>query len=141
MSHRQTQLKPLQEVHKKQAVNSPWRTIKILEPFESEESMTANQLNKRLSFPESSVSEILSTLFRENSGKGWWQKQISSGIRFFELRNTVRAGVEIRKVATYFLKELNQELETYNIVMADIQSATPDKRVKSLLEIYRALES
>ena len=107
--------------HERGVVKSVWRTIKILDSFGSEEGMGVTELSKKLNFPKSSVHEILTTLVKENIlEKDGDKNRYYLGIKLFELGNRARANLEIRKVATPFLKELNGKLdETVHLTVLD----------------------
>lgn len=107
--------------HQKGLVKSVWRAIKILESFDSQEAMSVTELSKKLNFPKSSVHEILSTLVEEKVlEKDCDRSRYHLGIKLFELGNRARANLEIRKVASPFLKGLNLKLdETVHLTVLD----------------------
>jgi len=110
-------------VNEKGVVKSVRRAIKILEAFESDRGMSVTKISKILNLPKSSVHEILSTLVTE----GILEKDFDSstyhlGIKLFELGNRARSNLEIRKVATPYLKELNARFdETVHLTVLDNQ--------------------
>lgn len=105
----------------KGTVKSVRRAIKILESFGSEEGMSVTDISKKLNFPKSSVHEILSTLVMENIlEKDPDNSRYHLGLKLFELGNRARSNLEIRKIATPFLKELNSEFdETVHLTVLD----------------------
>ena len=110
-------------MNEKGVVKSVRRAIKILEAFESDRGMSVTKISKILNLPKSSVHEILSTLVTE----GILEKDFDSstyhlGIKLFELGNRARSNLEIRKVATPYLKELNARFdETVHLTVLDNQ--------------------
>ena len=110
-------------MNEKGVVKSVRRAIKILEAFESDRGMSVTKISKILNLPKSSVHEILSTLVTE----GILEKDFDSstyhlGIKLFELGNRARSNLEIRKVATPHLKELNARFdETVHLTVLDNQ--------------------
>ncbi len=110
-------------MNEKGVVKSVRRAIKILEAFESDRGMSVTEISKILNLPKSSVHEILFTLVTE----GILEKDFDSstyhlGIKLFELGNRARSNLEIRKVATPYLKELNARFdETVHLTVLDNQ--------------------
>lgn len=110
-------------MNEKGVVKSISRAIKILEAFKSDRGMSVTEISKILNLPKSSVHEILFTLVTE----GILEKDFDSstyhlGIKLFELGNRARSNLEIRKVATPYLKELNARFdETVHLTVLDNQ--------------------
>lgn len=106
---------------KNRSVNSLARAVRILEAFGHNEKMGVTEISKKLGLPKSSTHEIVSTLVTEgilekdqNNSRYWL------GVKLFELGNRARANLEIRKVATPFLKELNEYFdETVHLTILD----------------------
>ncbi len=108
-------------MHEKGIVKSVWRAIKILESFNSEQGMSVTEISKRLKFPKSSVHEILATLVTEGIlEKDYNNNNYHLGLKLFELGNKARSNLEIRRIATPYLKRLNTELdETVHLTVLD----------------------
>jgi IclR family KDG regulon transcriptional repressor len=103
------------------AVKSVLRAVRILESFDREEGMTVTEISRRLGLPKSSVHDILSTLVMEGIlEKDSDNSRYHLGLKLFELGDKARSSLEIRKVATPFLKSLNSELdETVHLTVLD----------------------
>lgn len=102
-------------------VKSVLRAVRILESFDREEGMTVTEISRRLGLPKSSVHDILSTLVMEGIlEKDSDNSRYHLGLKLFELGDKARSSLEIRKVATPFLKSLNSELdETVHLTVLD----------------------
>lgn len=104
------------------AVVKPVRNaIRILEVLGQEQEMGVTRISRILQLPKSSVHDILSTL--ENDGlieKDCERNYYSLGLKLFELGNMARANLELRRVATPFLRSLNEQLdETVHLTILD----------------------
>ena len=121
MANKRVHQPPYTKGHERGVVKSVWRTIKILESFNSEEGMGVTELSKKLNFPKSSIHEILTTLVQEKIlEKDGDRSRYYLGTKLFELGNRARANLEIRKMAIPFLKTLNEELdETVHLTVLD----------------------
>jgi DNA-binding IclR family transcriptional regulator len=95
--------------------------IRILEILGREEGMGVTTISKRLELPKSSVHDILTTLY--NNGlveKDCDRNHYSLGLKLFELGNMARANLELRRIATPFLRSLNEDLdETVHLTILD----------------------
>jgi DNA-binding IclR family transcriptional regulator len=103
------------------AVKSVYRAVKILEAFDADEGMTVTEISKRFNFPKSSVHQILNTLTNENMlKKDPVTNKYFLGIKLFILGDKARANLEIRKVATPFLRRLKDKFnETVHLTLLD----------------------
>jgi IclR family transcriptional regulator, KDG regulon repressor len=95
--------------------------IRILEVLGQEQRLGVTRISQLLKLPKSSVHDILSTL--HNDGlveKDGERSHYSLGLRLFELGNMARANLELRRIATPFLRSLNEELdETVHLTVLD----------------------
>jgi IclR family transcriptional regulator, KDG regulon repressor len=95
--------------------------IRILEVLGQEQRLGVTRLSRLLGLPKSSVHDILTTL--HNDGlveKDGDLSHYSLGLRLFELGNMARANLELRRIATPFLRSLNEELdETAHLTILD----------------------
>jgi IclR family KDG regulon transcriptional repressor len=95
--------------------------IRILEVLGQEQGLGVTRISKLLELPKSSVHDILATL--HNDGlveKDSERNYYSLGLRLFELGNLARANLELRRVATPFLRSLNEKLdETVHLTILD----------------------
>lgn len=114
-------LSHLNENSEKRLVNSVVRAIHILESFNYNEKMGVTEISKRLGLPKSTTHVIVNTLVHE----GILEKDINTnhyqlGLKLFELGNRARSNLEIRKIATPYLKELNEFFdETVHLTILD----------------------
>jgi IclR family KDG regulon transcriptional repressor len=92
-------------------VKSVFRTIKILEFLGDKESPTVTDISRDLHFPKSTVHALLATLEKENIVVKDQHNKYHFGLKLFELGNMAQADLEIRKVASPFMKRLNAELD------------------------------
>lgn len=83
--------------------------------------MGVTRISKLLELPKSSVHDILTTL--HNDGlveKDCDRNHYSLGLKLFELGNMARANLELRRIATPFLRSLNEEFdETVHLTILD----------------------
>jgi IclR family KDG regulon transcriptional repressor len=102
-------------------VKSVHNAIRILEALGREEGLGVTRISQLLDLPKSSVHDILSTL--HNAGlveKDCQLNHYSLGLKLFELGNMARANLELRQIATPFLRSLNEELdETVHLTILD----------------------
>jgi len=102
-------------------VKSLIRAIRILESFGKKEKMGITEISRKLGLPKSSTYDIVNTLLLE----GILEREDESnkyylGLRLFELGNRARANLEIRRVATPFLRNLNNLFdETTHLTVLD----------------------
>jgi DNA-binding IclR family transcriptional regulator len=95
--------------------------FRILEILGQEQGIGVTRISKLLELPKSSVHDILATL----QGDGLVEKDgernfYSLGLKLFELGNMARANLELRRIATPFLRSLNEELdETVHLTILD----------------------
>jgi len=108
-------------LQKGKIVKSICRAFRILESFNSDEGMTVTQISNGLGLPKSSVHDILSTMVAEGIlEKDSENSRYRLGLKLFELGDKARSGLEIRKIATPFLKTLNTRLdETVHLTVLD----------------------
>ena len=95
--------------------------IRILEVLGREEGMGVTGISQLLELPKSSVHDILTTLHNEGLvEKDNDRSQYSLGLKLFELGNMARANLELRRIATPFLRSLNEDLdETVHLTILD----------------------
>lgn len=95
--------------------------IRILEILGREEGLGVTQISQLLELPKSSVHDILTTLYNEGLvEKDCDRNHYSLGLKLFELGNMARANLELRRIATPFLRSLNEELdETVHLTILD----------------------
>jgi IclR family KDG regulon transcriptional repressor len=95
--------------------------IRILEALGQEHGMGVTRISRLLELPKSSVHDILSTL--HNDGlveKDGERNYYSLGLRLFELGNMARANLELRRIATPYMRSLNDDLdETVHLTILD----------------------
>jgi DNA-binding IclR family transcriptional regulator len=95
--------------------------IRIMELLGRNEELGVSKISQELELPKSSVYGILSTL----NHKGFVDKdnersRYSLGLKLVELGNMARANLELRKIASPFLRAINQELdETVHLTILD----------------------
>ena len=92
-------------------VKSVVRAIKILEFLGENKGVSVTDISKALTFPKSTTHEILATLEKERFITKNPYNRYHLGLRLFELGNMAQSDLEIRRVASPFLKELNSELD------------------------------
>jgi DNA-binding IclR family transcriptional regulator len=95
--------------------------IRILEVLGREQELGVTRISQRLKMPKSSVHDILSTLHHEGLvEKDGDRNYYSLGLKLFELGNMARANLELRRIATPFLRSLNDDLdETVHLTILD----------------------
>jgi IclR family KDG regulon transcriptional repressor len=95
--------------------------IRILEVLGQEHGMGVTRISRMLELPKSSVHDILTTL--HNDGlveKDGERSYYSLGLRLFELGNMARANLELRRIATPYMRSLNEDLdETVHLTILD----------------------
>ncbi len=102
-------------------VKSVRRAVKILETLGVEEGMSVTEISRKLDLPKSSVHEILTTL----AGEGVLEKDHENsryylGLKLVELGTRAQSNLEVRRIATPHLKELNRNLdETVHLTVLD----------------------
>jgi IclR family KDG regulon transcriptional repressor len=121
MNPNQLKKDTLSDVTGNGGVKSVYRTIKILEAFDSDEGMTVTEISKRFNYPKSSVHQILNTLTKESVlEKDPLTNRYHLGIKLFILGNKARANLEIRKAAAPLLKKLLAKFdETVHLTVLD----------------------
>lgn len=93
-------------------VKSVFRAIKILELLgENREELTVTEISKELKYPKSTTHGILYTLEKENIITKDQYNRYHLGLKLFELGSMAQTDLEIRRVASPFLKKLNAELD------------------------------
>ena len=93
-------------------VRSVLKAVRILETVGSSRGITVTELAETLELPKSSTHDILSTLEQEGLiGKDHELNRYHLGLRLFELGNLALEDLEIRRVATPYLRRLNSELD------------------------------
>ncbi len=102
-------------------VKPVYNAIRILEVLGREEGLGVTRISQLLELPKSSVHDILSTLRNEGLvEKDREHNHYSLGLRLFELGNLAKANLELRRIATPFLRTLNEELdETVYLTIID----------------------
>ncbi len=101
-------------------VRSVYRAIKIIELIGEKRSIALPEIAQQLSLPKSSAYEILTTLCKADFICRDKNNNYSLGIRLIELGNKAQLNLEIRRIATPILKELNEELdETVHLTVLD----------------------
>jgi DNA-binding IclR family transcriptional regulator len=95
--------------------------IRILEVLGKEQGLGVTGISQRLELPKSSVHDILSTLHHDGLvEKDGDRNHYSLGLKLFELGNMARANLELRRIATPFLRSLNDDLgETVHLTILD----------------------
>jgi IclR family KDG regulon transcriptional repressor len=95
--------------------------VRILDIVGREEGLGVTRISQLLELPKSSVHDILTTLHNEGLvEKDCERNHYSLGLRLFELGNLARANLELRRIATPFLRSLNEELdETVHLTILD----------------------
>ena len=95
--------------------------IRILDVLGRGEGLGVTRISQLLELPKSSVHDILSTLHNEGLvEKDCERNHYSLGLKLFELGNLARANLELRRIATPFLRSLNEELdETVHLTILD----------------------
>jgi DNA-binding IclR family transcriptional regulator len=95
--------------------------IRILEVLGKEQGLGVTRVSKLLKLPKSSVHDILSTLHHDGLvEKDGERNHYSLGLKLFELGNQARANLELRRIATPFLRTLNEDLdETVHLTILD----------------------
>ncbi len=101
-------------------VRSVYRALKIIELIAERKSLTLPEITQTLSLPKSSAYEILTTLCKEDFICRDKNNEYSLGIRLIELGNKAQLNLEIRRIATPILRQLNEELdETVHLTVLD----------------------
>lgn len=102
-------------------VKPVYNAIRILEVLGREEGLGVTRISQLLELPKSSVHDILSTLHNEGLvEKDCERNHYSLGLKLFELGNMARANLELRRIATPFLRALNEDLdETVHLTILD----------------------
>jgi IclR family KDG regulon transcriptional repressor len=102
-------------------VKSVSRTVKILDLLSREGAKNITEISRSLSFPKSSVHEIIATLLAEKIiGRDSDPGRYTLGLKLFEWGKQAQAGLEIRKVAVPSLRALHRELdETVYLTVPD----------------------
>lgn len=130
-------------------VNSLVRAIRILEAFNQNEKMGITGISKKLNLPKSTTHMIVNTLVHE----GILEKDINTnnyqlGLKLFELGNRARSNLEIRKVATPYLKDLNEFfdetvhltiLDNYEVLYVECFESTKRLRTYSVIGVRAPL--
>jgi len=95
--------------------------IRILDILGRERELGVTRISKLLELPKSSVHDILSTLHLEGLvEKDCERNHYNLGLKLFELGNMARTNLELRRIATPFLRSLNEELdETVHLTILD----------------------
>ncbi len=102
------------------SVRSVHRALKIIELIAEKKSLTLPEITQALNLPKSSAYEILSTLCKEEFICRDKNNEYSLGIRLIELGNKAQLNLEIRRIATPILRQLNEELdETVHLTVLD----------------------
>jgi IclR family KDG regulon transcriptional repressor len=103
------------------AVKSVSNAIRILEILGRERLLGVTRISQLLDLPKSSVHDILATLRSEGMvEKDSERNRYSLGLRLFELGNVAKANFEVRRIATPFLRSLNEDLdETVHLTILD----------------------
>jgi len=139
----------LDDYKKKRLVNSLVRAIRILETFSHNEKMGVTEISKKLGLPKSTTHVIVNTLVHE----GILEKDINTnnyqlGLKLFELGNRARSNLEIRKVATPYLKDLNEFfdetvhltiLDNYEVLYVECFESTKRLRTYSVIGVRAPL--
>lgn len=129
-------------------VKSVVRTIKILEFLGEHKGVTVTDISKALTFPKSTTHEILATLEKERLITKDLYNRYHLGLRLFELGNMAQSDLEIRRVASPFLKELNAELdetvhltvlEGHEVLYVDCLESTKRLRTYSVIGVRAPL--
>jgi IclR family transcriptional regulator, KDG regulon repressor len=92
-------------------VRSVARAIQILEFLGNHEGANVTEISQRLGFPKSTSHEILSTLEQENIIAKDQHNRYHLGLKLFELGSMAQTDLEIRRVASPYVKQLNAELD------------------------------
>jgi IclR family KDG regulon transcriptional repressor len=102
-------------------VKSVSRTVKILDLLSREGAKNITEISKSLSFPKSSVHEIVATLLAEGIvGRDSDPGRYTLGLKLFEWGKQAQAALEIRRVAVPSLRALHRELdETVYLTVPD----------------------
>jgi DNA-binding IclR family transcriptional regulator len=102
-------------------VKSVYRAVKILDVLSSEGEKSVTEISTTLSFPKSSVHEIISTLLEARIlEKDSDRNKYSLGLKLFELGKQAQANLEISKVAIPSLRGLHEQLdETVHLTVLD----------------------
>lgn len=102
-------------------VKAVHNAIRILEILGRKQGMGVTRISKLLQLPKSSVHDILTTLHNEGLvEKDGERNYYSLGLRLFELGNMARSNLELRRIATPFLRSLNEDLdETVHLTILD----------------------
>jgi IclR family transcriptional regulator, KDG regulon repressor len=102
-------------------VRSVQKAVRVLGLLSEKPGLTISQISQTLSLPKSSTHDILVTLeaediiYKETTTAGY-----HLGMRLFELGNRALGDLEIRKISTQFLQNLNAELdETVHLTVVD----------------------
>lgn len=103
------------------SVKSVYRAIKILELLAERDSQSVTEISKMLVLPKSSVHEILSTLLSEGLlEKDHDLNTYHLGLKLFELGISAQKKLEIKRIATSFIRRLNEILdETVHLTVLD----------------------
>ncbi len=106
--------------HKK-TVKSVYKAVKIIDLISQEKSLTIPEIAKKLNLPKSSAYEIVITLL--NSGILEKQHETNVyhlGSKLVEYGFRAQKNLEVRRIATPFLRELNEKLdETVHLTILD----------------------
>jgi IclR family KDG regulon transcriptional repressor len=102
-------------------VKSVYRAIKILDVLGDGNEKNVTEISRILSFPKSSVHEIISTLLEAGIvEKDSDRNRYSLGLKLFELGKQAQANLEISKVAIPSLRVLHEQLdETVHLTVLD----------------------
>ncbi len=102
-------------------VRSVQNAIRILDILGRSEGLGVTRISQLLNLPKSSVHDILSTLQSEGLvEKNYERNNYCLGLKLFELGNMARNNLELRRIATPFLKSLNHDLdETVHLTILD----------------------
>ena len=102
-------------------VKPVYNAIRILDVLGRERGLGVTRISQLLELPKSSVHDILSTLHIEGLvEKDRERNHYNLGLKLFELGNMARANLELRRIATPFLRSLNEDLhETVHLTILD----------------------
>lgn len=102
-------------------VNSVYKAVGILSLLSRTDGLGTTEIARELGIPKSSVHSILETLESEQLvERAAESRKFHLGVRLIELGNQAQAELDIVKVASPFLKTLNQEIdETVHLTLLD----------------------
>jgi DNA-binding IclR family transcriptional regulator len=102
-------------------VNSVHKAVGILSLLSRHDGLGVTEISRQLEIPKSSVHSILETLESEQLvERAAESRKFHLGVRLIELGNQAQAELDIVKVASPFLKQLNQETdETVHLTLLD----------------------